>query len=419
MTVITNSKDIINKQVVYNYNTNISITYQPAADTKSSLTSKITKKYTKTGLMVLKKLASKFRLKLKTVYNQFIKYGVTKAQLKKVASGLLKMIKRGADFCVCSTTAVSKYLGIGKYFTAVQQIAAEISLNLFETNKKGHYIPTSWSAQAKVLSKNGVKNAEGYNVRLSDLISMKKGTKILVNAYCYNKRGRQTGTHAITIVRQKDGKYGVYDILVNGGNKVIYTQAQFKRLMNGQSATGRTTSGRRITKSKYLNSAEGYLRYKFTNSSGAVYVVGNSSKIIGSDTRTKYNRSISIINSFLKRTNLNSVVKTWLIKAKALVVNVFKSSKKDSIKYSSLYGATFWLEQIKSKGLSLISIIKTQYLSSVFPIFSSLNSVLKDNITYKIYTRYGLTGVNQISEYSQQYGVSATTIYNKFVESGV
>jgi len=57
---------------------------------------------------------------------------------------------------------------------------------------------------------------------------MKKGTKILVNADCYTKQGYKNGCHAITITREKNGKYGVYDVLVNGGNKVVYTKAQLK-----------------------------------------------------------------------------------------------------------------------------------------------------------------------------------------------
>jgi len=390
-----------------------------AAKKAVSLTSKIVSKYTKKGFKALKAFANKMGVSLKTVYNQFVKYGVTKAQMKKVASGLLNMVNRGADFCVCSTTAVSKFLGISKGLTAIQQVAAEISLNNFNPNNKNHYIATTHSAQVKVLSKNGVKNIEGYTVKLADLLSMKKGHKVYVSTDCYNRSGQKIDAHAITITREKNGGYGVYDILVNGGNKVIYTKAQIKRLLSGKSAKGKTTSGRTITKNKYLNSADGYISYKFINY-GGISIIGNSTKIVGQYTKDLYTKNISIINKLLKKKNLNSVVRTWLKKAKALVNKIYKSNKKDSIKDDLLNGGKYWLANIKAGGATILSIAETcKNWSGMAPIFSPLKSVLKDNITYKIYNEYGKQGVNIISELSKKFNVSQTNIYNQFVKNNV
>jgi hypothetical protein len=327
--------------------------------------------------------------------------------MKKVASGLLNMVNRGADFCVCSTLAIARYLGKTQAFMAVQQIAAEISLNYFDPKEKSHYIATTWTAQAKVLSKNGVKNSEGYNIKLADLLSMKKGTKILVNADCYNTKGQLDGCHAITITREKNGKYGVYDVLVNGGNKVVYTKAQIKRLLSGKSATGKTTSGRTITKTKYLASALGSFSYKFVNN-GSIYVVGNSSKIVGSDTRTEYNKSMSTINKLLKKKNLNGSVKTWLKKAKIKINKVLKSGKANGAKYSLLSKANSLLANIKKAGASILSVIKNST-----SIFSSFKNIFKNNFTYKVYNKYGEGGSKLISAISKKFNLSQNTVYNK------
>ena len=401
-----------------NNTTSTTIKTTAKATAATSLTSKIIKKYTKQGLTTLKAFAKKLGLKLKTVYNQFVKYGVTKAQMKKVASGLLKIIKRGANFtAICSTLAVSKYLGISKAFTAVQQIAAEISLNNFNPKSKKHYIATTWTAQTKVLSKNGVKNSEGYNVKLADLLSMKKGTKMLVNVDCYTTSGKPNGCHAITITREKNGKFGVYDVLINGGNKVVYTKAQIKRLLAGKSATGRTTSGRKITKKKYLASVYGGLSYKFVNN-GTIRIYGNSSKIVGSDTRDEYNQNISIINNLLKKKGLNSLVKTWLIKAKTMIKNVLNSSKSDSDKYFSMWTANSLLGDVKKAGATLLSVIKSS-TSNFYKFFSPLKSILKNNLTYKMYNKYGEGGIKAISAIAKKFNLSQSTVYNIFVNNKV
>jgi len=442
------------------------------ATKKVSLTTQIINKYTKKGLQALQAFAKKLGFTLKAVYNQFVKYGVTKDQMKKVASGLLNMVNRGADFCVCSTLAVARYLGISQSLAAVQQVAAEISLNFFDPKDKSHYIATTWDAQAKVLSKNRVKNSECYYIKKEDLINLKKGTKILVNAYCYNKKNKWVNNHAITVVRQKDGNYAVYDILVNNGNKVLYTKNQFKRLIAGKSAQGKTSSGSKITKSVYLDSAEGYLRYKFVEN-GETYIVGNSNKVPSSSARNIYNKAITTINKLLKNKDINNLVKKWLKKEKTLVNKIINSNKtnlnkeiliNEKISLLDNYKRTIalvnkllkkkglnalakkWLNKAKNlinntmgnnksnsakyewlnkaySGLWLILNQKTTLISfykqTVSGIFSSLKNVFKNDLTYKIYAKYGEVGVDSIKTLSNYLGISQDTIYKTFVKNKV
>ena len=389
-------------------------TKKPAAKAVS-LTSQIISKYTKQGLTTLKAFANKMGLKLQTVYNQFVKFGVTKAQLNKVRTTLLNAIKRGANFCVCSTLAVAKYLGISQSLAAVQQIAAEISLNpneLLEYKNSGQYIATTWSAQAKVLGKNGIKNSEEYYIKKEDLINLKEGTKILVNTDCYNKKGEIIDCHAITVERQKDGKYAVYDILINNGNKVVYNKTQFERLISGKSAKG-NASGKIITKPEYFNSEDGYIKYKFTDKYG-VYIVCNSSKVPSVDTRTLYNKTISLVNKLLKQKGVSSLAKTWLNKAKNLVNKILNSSKNDNKKEELLNKAYSLFQQVSEKGISVVSLI-----TSSNSIFSSLQKLLKNNFTYKVYNKYGEDGLKVISEISKKFNLGQSTVYNVFVDNKV
>jgi len=69
---------------------------------KTNISTKtIIKKYGKKGLSLLKKLAGKLKLSLNTVYNKFVKFGVTKKQINKVYSTIVKQIKKGVGFVNC------------------------------------------------------------------------------------------------------------------------------------------------------------------------------------------------------------------------------------------------------------------------------------------------------------------------------
>jgi len=188
-------------------------------------------------------------------------------------------------------------------------------------------------------------------------------------------------------------------------------------LLNGQSAKGKTASGKTIIKSKYLASAEGLIRYKFVRD-GSIYVVGNSSKIVGFDTRNKYNQTVSAINSLLKNKKLNSLVKTWLKKAKTAMAKVLKGNKSDDDKYVAITSASYSLQDIKKAKGSLLSVIKAT-TSKISSIFYSIRNVFKNNLTYKMYNKYGQKGINLISAISKKYNLSQKVVYNQFVNNKV
>ena len=90
--------------------------------------------------------------------------------------------------------------------------------------------------------------------KLSDFMSgLKAGQKAILDvSVAFGKYA----DHSITVVKEKNGSYGVYDINVNNGKKVIYTAANFKKLKSGKKVevTGKTTSGKKITTTVYYKS---------------------------------------------------------------------------------------------------------------------------------------------------------------------
>jgi len=395
-----------------------------------SLTTKIVKKYTKKGLQALKALANRLGLKLKTVYNQFVKYEVTKQDMKKVAPTLIKLVKRGVSFTCCVSLAVSKYLGISNNFSAIQCLASDIAVSArdFVTNSLNAKV-IGYASSGTVLQKNG-KKTEYFEVSLKDFMNnLKKGQKSLLHVTCLNGKGEPIDGHAITVVREKNGKYGVYDILTNGGNKITYTATEFKKFLNGKSAKGKTSYGTSIIKPVYYNSASGFVKYDFKHSDGKIAVTTDSKNIRQivikrSDeykTATKINASI---DKLLKNKGLNNLQKTWLKKAKNAVTNTINGPK-------GLYEKRLILEDTKNliatvikQNASILSLVKVSFDPvkggwSGQNIFSSLKTVLKDNLTYKIYAKYGEEGINLISAISKKYNVSQNAIYSAFVNSGV
>ena len=98
---------------------------------KNNIIYKIYSKYAKKGVDVVKGLAKKLKLKIATVYNSFAKIGVTKTQMKKVASTILRQIKNGEDYICCVSLAMAKYLNISVKLAAVQNLVGDIAGNIF------------------------------------------------------------------------------------------------------------------------------------------------------------------------------------------------------------------------------------------------------------------------------------------------
>lgn len=224
----------------------------------------IIKKYGKKGLSLLKKLAGKLSLSLNTVYNKFVKFGVTKKQINKVYSTIVKQIKKGVGFVNCASLAVAKYLGINRNLAALQNLAGDIVSGsfLFNNSKTFKGVIGTGDGSTLTLKKNG-KKVENYDITLKKFMSgLKKGDKALLSVDCYNKKGKNVGGHAITVVKEKNG-YGVFDTLSNGGEEVIYSKKEFEKFMNGKSAKGKTKKGKIIKKPVYYtNTTSGTIRYK-------------------------------------------------------------------------------------------------------------------------------------------------------------
>ena len=62
----------------------------------------------------------------------------------------------------------------------------------------------------------------------------------------------------------------------------------------------------------------------------------------------------------------------------------------------------------------MLSLVK----QSISGSFSSLKSVLKKDLTYKNYTKYGDEGIKLISTISKKYKLKEKDVYNAFVKSG-
>ena len=228
-------------------------------------------KYAKKGVDVVTGLAKKLKLSVSTIYKQFVKYGVTKEQMNKVGSLVLKLMRKGEDFVNCAALAVSKYLGISnRNFAAVQNLVADISINsqLFLDAHENGFSGTSRDAQLKTLRLNGVE-ANSYGVTLENFMSgLKAGEKALLSVITFSGNG-----HAITITKEKDGSYGVFDIKVNNGNKIIYTAANFKKLMSGKKVkvTGKTSNGKKITTTVDYKAKHKFGVLEFTPDDRGVY----------------------------------------------------------------------------------------------------------------------------------------------------
>ena len=167
----------------------------------ASLTTQIIKKYTKKGLTALRAVANRLGLKLKTVYKQFVRYGVTKKDMKTVASTLIKLVRRGVMLKCCASLAVSKYLGISNSFSAVQNLAADIAGTAkdFVSLHKNERVVIGYASTGTVLAKNG-KKVEYYDVPLKDFMNnLKKGQKALFHVTCLNRGGSPVSGHAITV----------------------------------------------------------------------------------------------------------------------------------------------------------------------------------------------------------------------------
>jgi hypothetical protein len=342
---------------------------------------------------------------------------------------LITLVNRGVIFANCASLAVSKYLGISRNSAALQNLAADIARYVegFIKDYSNERTIVGSGSMNRVLQKNGHKKAETYGIPFKDFMNnLKVGEKVILTTSCYNKNGKYVSSHAITIKREKKG-YGVFDTLLNGGEEVIYSKNEFIKFMNGKSAKGKTLSGRTITKpTYYTNTTSGVIRYKPIENE-KILILTDSKDIKKAYFKTteayKYMKdSISIINKLLKQKGISSLSKTWLKKAKSLVNSYINNSKSYLDKSSFGIDMFYSMEKIAKEKASIISLVKYSSYSQknfIYHVLYPLRTVLKDNITYKIYTKYGEEGINVINELSRKYNKKETEIYNKFVKVGI
>ena len=128
------------------------------------------------------------------------------------------------------------------------------------------------------------------------------------------------------------------------------------------------------------------------------------------------NQSLKIINTLLNKKTISSLAKKWLKKAKTLINSIKNGKKTNTVKYKNLIKILASLKAIKKEKGSILPIIKQTVASG--SALSSLKKVLKNNIKYKIYTKYGDEGINIIGIISKKYNLKEEDVYNAFVKSG-
>jgi len=258
-----------------------------------------------------------------------------------------------------------------------------------------------------------------FNAYLNDFMNdLKTGEKAKLKINCYNKKGKYVSTNVVTVTKEKNGKFSVIDKLINNGKKISYSKKEFKKFMQGKTATGITANGKKIKTPAYYNTKEGKVKYKPLNNNGEVYIATKSKNIAAAYIKDEYNKSMSIINGLLKNKTLSELAKTYLNKAKNLLNNFYKSNKNNVNKDNLFWNTTTMLDQIKSKKASIVSLIENTFVN--YPnILSSLKSLLKKDITYTIYNKYGEKGVDLVNIFSQRTNLSQKEIYNVFVKNGI
>ena len=288
----------------------------------------------------------------------------------------------------------------------------------------GYYAQKQFFTPSKISTKVTATNTKKtktkyFNADLNDFMNgLKKGEKAKLKINCYNKKGKYVSTNIVTVVKEKNGKFSVVDKLINNGKKISYTQKEFKKFMQGKTATGVTESGKKIKTPAYYNTTAGKVKYKPLNSNGEVYIATNSKVIAASYIKNEYNKSMSIINGLLKNKALSGLAKTYLNKAKNLLTNFYKNNKNNVNKDNLFWNTRTMLEQIKNKKASIVSLIENTFVD--FPnILSSLKSVLKKDITYTIYNKYGEKGVDLVNIFSQRTNLSQKEVYNIFLKNGI
>ena len=221
-----------------------------------AILTKIYEKYSREGLEIIEKLADRLanlNVTADMIYEQFVNFGVERLELYKMykqtaengwpfPSNFMNQLDTNYKFFNCGQLALSKYLNMDKGLITVQHIAADISVCAWT------YIGECYEAIPKVMQINGRQNTNRYGTSLENLMNILQdgeGAIMLVNIYKWFI-DEHTINHGILVTKEKDNTFGVCDINVNAGNKIIYSKEEFIKLMtlgNSQGSDSVTVTG--------------------------------------------------------------------------------------------------------------------------------------------------------------------------------
>ena len=197
----------------------------------------IIQKYEQAGAAVIRALAKYVELAENLVFQQFVKFDVSLANLQHATASIWQRIQDGSNFLNCASVAVSKYLEISRALAAIQNAAADISLGYSLGTDSQNVVSTTSTAEIKVLRANGHENTTEIRFETINkfMDALNVGEKAIFYVECYG-----LGGHAIMVKREANG-WGVFDINRNKGEEVIYTPENFIALMTG--TNGATVQG--------------------------------------------------------------------------------------------------------------------------------------------------------------------------------
>ena len=401
------------------------------------------KEYAEEGFEIIFKLTKNLRfwnVTLDTAYEQFVNFGVTKFQLYRLYKmsedkkiDFLSQINNGENFINCGEVALASYLNMNRGVISLQHVASDIAGGAC-------YWIGDWAlGEQKVLRFNGHKNAKNYECSFENLMTgLKEGDKVILRVDVYGDSSYGSGTdHSITISVENDNMYGVCDIMINKGNKILYTADEFNKLMSGDknlTATGQDEqTGKTIQKK---------INYKAVNN-GQVFIltdaagVAEKAKVVNEgilQTTTIYDVEYhleqvkSYMDALLSKTDLKETVRTWLNEINSSYLYTPKPTDGNFFERVEILSD---LKKVLPKMLNEDCSVTT-ILDATFPYgikvdrkLTPFTKFLEDDIEYKIYMKYkdknngGRESTKLINGLSEKLNLSPEIIFEQFVELGM
>jgi hypothetical protein len=220
-------------------------------------------KYEQAGAAVIRALARYVNLAENLVFQQFVKFDVSLANLQNATESIWQRIQGGSNFLNCASLCISKYLDMERTLAAIQNVAVYIALGHILGTDEQNIVSTNSAAEIEVLKANGHENIAEVSFETINkfMETLNVGEKGIFYVECYGVDG-----HAVMVKREANG-WGVFDINRNKGEEVIYTPENFIALMTSK-AYGAVVQG--VTETGETFSSEIYYT---AMTSGGVWVV--------------------------------------------------------------------------------------------------------------------------------------------------